>query len=150
MKGDILTRIEKSIEISAPLDKVFSLIRWDRVPEYYDSIKKVEWTSEPKMKVGATVHVLSEIAGAKGEWDAEITEYKDNEKVSWRTTGGNMTIIYNATLDPAKAGTKLTTSFDYELPYSVLGKLIDKLRVHKAMEKEADKALQKMKEAAEK
>jgi uncharacterized membrane protein len=145
-----LTRIEKSIEISAPIAKVFSLVNWDKVPEYYDSIKQVKWTSEPKMKVGATVHVLSEIAGAKGEWDAEITEYKDNEKVSWRTTGGNMTIIYNATTEPTKAGTKLTTSFDYELPYSVLGKLIDKLRVHKAMEKESDKALQKMKEIAEK
>jgi len=145
-----LTKIEKSIEINAPLDKVFSLIRWDTVPGYYDSIKKVEWTSEPKMKVGATVHVFSEIAGAKGEWDAEITEYKDNEKVSWRTTSGNMTIIYNATLEPTKAGTKLTTSFDYELPYSVLGKLIDKLRVHKSMEKEVEQALQKMKDTAEK
>jgi uncharacterized membrane protein len=145
-----LAKIEKSIEINAPLDKVFSLINWDRVPEYYDSIKKVDWISKPKMEVGATVHVLSEIAGAKGEWDAEITEYKNNEKVSWRTISGNMTIIYNATLDPVKAGTKLTTSFDYELPYSILGKLIDKLRVHKAMEKESEKALQKMKEIAEK
>ena len=145
-----MTKIEKSIEINAPLNKVFSLIRWDTVPEYYDSIKKVEWTSEPKMKVGATVHVVSDIAGAKGEWDAEITEYKDNEKVSWRTTSGNMTIIYNATLDPVKAGTKLTTSFDYEPPYSILGKLIDKLRIHKALEKEAETALEKMKAQAEK
>jgi uncharacterized membrane protein len=102
------------------------------------------------MKVGATVHVVSEIAGTKGEWDAEITEYKNNEKVSWRTTSGNMTIIYNATLVPTKGGTKLTTAFDYEPPYSILGKLIDKLRVHKAMEKESEKALQKMKEIAEK
>jgi uncharacterized membrane protein len=148
--GDILARVEKSIEINAPRDKVFSLINWDSVPEYYDSIKKVEWTSEPKMKVGATVHVLSEIAGSKSEWNAEITEYKENEKVSWRTTSGNMTIIYNATLDPVKAGTKLTTSFDYEPPYSILGKLIDKLRVHKALEKESEQALQKMKDIAEK
>ena len=145
-----MTRIEKSIEISAPLNQVFSLINWDRVPEYYESIKKVEWTSKPKMAVGATVHVLSEIAGAKGEWDAEITEYIENEKVSWRTTGGNMTIIYTATIVPVKAGTKLTTAFEYGLPYSVFGKLIDKLRVHKAMEKESEKALQKMKEIAEK
>ena len=147
--GETLARIERSIEINEPLGKVFSLINWDKVPEYYDSIKKVEWTSEPKMKVGATVHVFSEIAGSKGEWNAEITEYKDNEKVSWRTTEGNMTIIYNATLDPTKAGTKLTTSFDYELPYSILGKLIDKLRVHKSLEKETEKALQKMKAIAE-
>ena len=145
-----MARIEKSIEINAPPDKVFSLINWDRVPEYYDSIKKVEWTSKPIMEVGATVHVISEIAGSKGEWDAEITEYKDNEKVSWRTTSGNLTIIYIALLDPTKAGTKLTTSFDYELPYSILGKLIDKLRVHKSLEKEAEQALQKMKDMEEK
>ena len=61
-----------------------------------------------------------------------------------------MTIIYNATLEPAKVGTKLTTSFDYELPYSILGKLIDKLRVHKSLEKKSEKALEKMKEIAEK
>jgi uncharacterized membrane protein len=145
-----LAKIEQSIDINAPVDKVFSLINWDRVPEYYDSIKKVEWISKPKMEVGATVHVMSEIAGAKGEWDAEITEFKENEKVSWRTISGNMTIIYNAIVESAKTGTKLTTSFDYELPYSILGKLIDKLRVHKAMEKESEKALQKMKEIAEK
>jgi hypothetical protein len=36
------------------------------------------------------------------------------------------------------------------LSYSVLGKLIDKLQVQKAMEKEAEIALQRMKEAAEK
>ena len=58
-------------------------------------------------------------------------------------------IIYNATLVPSKTGAKVTTAFDYELPYSILGKIIDKLRVHKAMEREADKALQKMKNVAE-
>jgi len=145
-----LARIEKSIEINAPLEKVWSLITWDRVPEWYDSIRKVEWTSKGKMERGATVHVASDIAGVKGEWDAEITEYKENDNVSWRTTSGSVTIIYHATVTPTKTGTKATTTFDYELPYSVLGKIIDKLRVHKAMEKEAERALQKMKSVAEK
>ena len=61
-----------------------------------------------------------------------------------------LTIIYHATVTPTKTGTKATTVFDYELPYSVLGKIIDKLRVHRAVEKDAEKALQKMKAAAEK
>jgi len=39
---------------------------------------------------------------------------------------------------------------DYELPYSVLGKLIDKLRVHKAMDKSYDVALKKLKDIMEK
>ena len=145
-----MARIETSIEINALPEKVWSLVNWDRVPEYYESIKKVTWTSKGRMEVGATVHVLSDIAGVKGEWDAEITEYADNQSVSWRTTSGNPTIIYHATLAPSKTGAKITTAFDYELPYSILGKIIDKLRVQRAMEKEAEKALQKMKVAAEK
>ena len=39
---------------------------------------------------------------------------------------------------------------DYELPYSVLGKLIDKLRVHKALEKSFDIGLKKLKDILEK
>ncbi len=144
-----MARIEESIEINAAPEKVWSLVTWDRVPEWYDSIKKVEWTSKGKMEVGATVHVVSEIAGVRGEWNAEIAEFVDKQIVSWRTTSGNPTIIYRATLDSTRTGSKITTAFDYELPYSVLGKIIDKLRVHKAMEKEAKRALQKMKVAAE-
>jgi uncharacterized membrane protein len=145
-----MARIEKSVEINASPREVWQLITWDRVPEWYDSIKKVEWTSKGKMEVGATVRVLSEIAGVKGEWDAEITEFVDNQSVSWRTTSGNPTIIYHSTLIPTDTGSKVTTAFDYDMPFSILGKIIDKLRVHKALEKDAQKALQKMKNAAEK
>ncbi len=148
--GDSLARIEKSIEINTPPEKIWPLVTWDRVPEYYDSIKKVEWTSKDKDKVGSTVHVTSEIVGVKGEFDAEITEMIENKKAAWRTTSGNPTMIYSLTLSPTKTGSKLTTAVDYELPYSVLGKLIDKLRVHKAMEKEGEKALQKIKDTVEK
>ena len=148
--GDSLARIEKSIEIKASPEKIWPLVTWDRVPEYYDSIKKVEWTSKDKDKVGSTVHVTSEIAGVKGVFDAEITESIENKKAAWRTTSGNPTMIYSLTLDPTKTGTKLTTAADYELPYSILGKLIDKMRVHKALEKDAEKTLQKIKDTVEK
>lgn len=148
--GIVTARIESSIEISASPQNVWSLITWDRVPEWYNTIKKVTWTSKGRMEVGATVHVLSDIAGVKGEWDAEITEFVNNQSLSWRTTSGNPTIIYHATLVPSKTGAKVTTAFDYELPYSILGKIIDKLRVHKVMEKEAESALQKIKDEAEK
>jgi hypothetical protein len=41
-------------------------------------------------------------------------------------------------------------SIEYELPYSIFGKLIDKLRVHKAMEKSFEAGLKKLKDMAEK
>jgi len=147
--GERLTKIEKTIEINAPPEKIFSFANWDNVPKLYDSIKSAEWTSKEKNKVGSTLHVFSELAGIKGEYDAEVTEVIENEKAAWRTTSGNVTVVYYMTLKPTKTGTLVTTSFDYELPYSILGKIIDKLRVHKALEKDTETGLKRLKEAME-
>ena len=145
-----MTRIEKSIEINAPPEKVWSMIYWERLPEWHTDFKTVEITSEEKNKVGTTVHITGETAGVKVEMDLETTELIANEKVAFRTTGGNITGLGYITLSPTKAGTKVTEVIDYQLPYSVLGKLIDKLRVHKAIDKSYDVALKKLKDMVEK
>jgi uncharacterized membrane protein len=145
-----LTRIEKSIEIKASPEKVWPMIDWDRTPEWYAPFKKVEYTSKEKNVVGETVHVSGEIAGVKAEWDGETTEMIENKKHAWRSTGGSFTGFGSFELSPTKSGTKLTAMMDYEMPYSVLGKLIDKLRVHKAMEKSFEVGLKKLKDMAEK
>ena len=144
-----MTRIEKSIEIKAPPEKALPMIDWDGWTQWYDPFKKVEWTSKDKRKVGATVHVTVELAGIKAVWDGETTEYTENEKVAWRSTGGNFTGFGFNALSPTKDGTKVTIMMDYDLPYSILGKLIDKLRFHKAAEKSFDVALKKMKNMLE-
>jgi uncharacterized membrane protein len=146
-----LTRIEKSIEINASPEKVWPMIDWDGWPQWYDPFKKVEWTTKDMHKVGAAVHITTELAGIKSTWDGETTEYTENAKVAWRTTGGGFTGFGSNDLNPTKDGkTKVTIMMDYDLPYSVLGKLIDKLRFHKAMEKSFDIGLQKMKDMMEK
>jgi uncharacterized membrane protein len=150
MEGDILTRIEKSIEINVSPEKIWPIVRWENVPEWFDTVKKVEWTSKEHNKVGSTFHAISEAAGAKMEYDAEITEVIENEKMAARTTGGNLTSISSVSLSPTEAGTKVTITQEYEMPYSVIGKLIDKLRVRKAMEKSIDDALKKLKDTMEK
>jgi carbon monoxide dehydrogenase subunit G len=53
------------------------------------------------------------------------------------------------TLEPTAKGTKLTYSMDYELPYSVLGKLVDKLKVGKDMEKNLGVINENIKKALE-
>jgi uncharacterized membrane protein len=145
-----LTRIEKSIEINVLPEKIWPIVRWENVPEWFDTVKKVEWTSKEHNKVGATFHAIGEAAGAKMEYDAEITEVIENEKMAARTTGGNLTSISSVSLSPTEAGTKVTITQEYEMPYSVLGKLIDRLRVRKAMEKSIDDALKKLKDTMEK
>jgi len=144
-----LARVEKSVEINATPEKVNSTMKWERFPEWFDSFKKVEWTSKEKEKVGSTLHIASEIAGMKSEYDAEIIEFT-KDTLRWRTTGGNFTAISTGTLTPTKTGTQFTIAIDYELPYSILGKIVDKLRVHKAMEKDLEKGLKGIRAAAEK
>jgi uncharacterized membrane protein len=148
--GERLTRIEKSIEINASPEKISSITQFEKLPEWQPEWKRVEWTSKDKNKVGSTLNLVGEVAGFKSEIDLELTEAIENEKMAWRTIGGNMTGIGFITLTPTKDGTKVTQVIDYELPYSVLGKLIDKLRVRKAIDKSYDAAMQRLKDMAEK
>jgi len=144
-----LARIEKSIEIRAPPEKVWPLLFWDRLSEWMDMIEKVEYTSEKRASVGATFHIIGAIE-PKAEFDVEIMEYAGNEEAIWRSTAGNFTAFGTTTMKPTEAGTEITFVIDYELPYSILGKVIDKVIVSREIDKDIERGLQKLKRALEK
>ena len=145
-----MTRIGKSVEINASPEKIWKLMSWERTPEWYDAFKKVVRTSKEEDMVGETVHIIGEVAGTKAEWDAETTERVVNEKVGWRSIGGAFTGFGSQTLIQIKNGTKVTFLMDYQMPYSIFGKIMDKLRFQKAFEKTIDEGMKKLKELAEK
>ena len=140
-----MARIEKSIEINASPGEVWPLVYWDRVPRWMDQIRKAEYTSKEREGVGVVAHVCGEAGGIKSEWDAETTEWTENSRFAWRSTGGTFTGIGSMTLASFGAGTKATFMMDYDLPYSIFGKIIDKLRVYKAIEKATERGLEKLK-----
>ena len=144
-----MARIEKSVEINASPEKIWPLIQPEKMPEWYKPFKRVEWTSKEKYKEGSTFHFVTEFSGMKAESDAEMTSVIANKQGIWRTTSGPYTNIASAVLRPSGNATIATFSMDYELPYSILGKLIDKLRFHKAIEKSFDEGTKKLKEIAE-
>ncbi|MCJ7803894.1 MAG: SRPBCC family protein [Desulfobacterales bacterium] len=144
-----MARIEKCVEINAPPEKIWPLVQPEKMPEWYKPFKRVEWTSKEKYKEGSTFHFVAEFSGMKTESDAEMTSVIANKQGIWRTTSGPYTNIASVVLSPASNGTKATFSMDYELPYSILGKLIDKLRFHKAIEKSFDEGTKRLKEIAE-
>jgi hypothetical protein len=59
-------------------------------------------------------------------------------------------MITTDTFEPTDGGTKWTNIVEYELRYSLLGKLADKANFHKALEKVFDYYVNKMKELIEK
>ena len=144
-----MTRIERSIEIKASPEKVWPLLLWDRCTEYNPTIKSVKLTSE-KRGVGQTAHVVGAGDGQKFEYDIEVTEHVENEKCAWRTTSGDWTAVGSNILKPTEAGTELTMIIDYQLPYSFLGKIIDRFSVRKSIERSIETALENLKSIVEK
>jgi uncharacterized membrane protein len=144
-------RIETSIVINASPEKVFALLtNVERLPEYNDLIKEAKITSKKRTGVESTRHYVGVAGGESGEWDSVVTEWVENERIAWRTTSGDFAAFGSDTLKPVRGGTKHTTVMNYELPYSILGRIIDKLKVSKDIEKGMIKGLQNLKNFLEK
>jgi hypothetical protein len=89
---NVLILIEKTIEIISTANKIWPLVTWDRILEWFDMFKSVELTSGEKNKVGSKVHVVNELADTKNDLDVEITESANSGEgtYAWKTVGGNM------------------------------------------------------------
>ena len=126
-------RIEKSIEIRAPPEKVWETLALDRLLEWEEGwkgeLKSVEYTSEvrtpkDKLRVGASAHGTSK---KNGGFDFEITESLENEKMAYRFLfGKSARVLVTYILEPIEEGTKFTYIVNYE-PLSILWKIIGKL-----------------------
>jgi carbon monoxide dehydrogenase subunit G len=145
-----VAKLTKSVEIEASPEKVFTFA--NDLKKMNDAMKgwaEGESTSEA-VGVGTKMHYVGVAGGSTAEWDMEVTEFVKNKKVAMRTIGASKFKMTNSwTLEPTAKGTKCTFSMEYEVPYSILGKLVDKLKVSKDMEKSMNKMLENMKKALE-
>ena len=144
-------RIEKSIEIKAPPEKVWEMLAFDKALEWMNEMEweSVEYISEvktpkDKFKVGTSAHITEK----HDEYDLEVTESIENEKFTTRTS--SYSGVYIHILRPVEAGIKFTIVVDYRLPYSILGKLLDKLFFQRTIGKQLERSMKKLKSILEK
>lgn len=132
-------RIEISVEIGAPVEKVFAFYADVKnvsktVPE--DAEIKGEMTSEGPIGSGTKWHLSGLLGGRRLETEFENVGFEENRRIVQHQTKGDMkkwefTQVFEAT----DRGTKVTSTADYELPYSVLGKIMDKLKASNDLER---------------
>jgi uncharacterized membrane protein len=110
-----------------------------------------KWTSDGPVSVGSTSHWIAKPDfKIKGEWDEVVTEFEENKKLAMKTVeGSKLKMVVTGLLEPTDVGTKLTYVEEYEVPYSVLGKLIDKLSLRKETEKFMEDMMENLKRAIE-
>jgi uncharacterized membrane protein len=125
-----LVRIEKSVEIKAPPEKVWEMLAFDRMPEwmYWKSVAFISEVRTPKDKyrLGASAHVTEKHA----KYDLEITESLENEKITYIAHPGRSTMTLTYTLKPVEGGTEVTYAcacWGYWILCSICGLFGDKL-----------------------
>jgi ligand-binding SRPBCC domain-containing protein len=149
-------RVESSVEIGAPIEKVFVFFsnpkNQERVFVDYDMM--IEDVSKQPVGVGTKYRPSCVIAGIKAKPHLhEFVEFEKNRRIVDREVRGGGGSLKREELTYAfgttDRGTNVTLTVDYKLPYSVIGEVLDKLRMRKAFENFSRDGVQKAREILE-
>lgn len=78
-----MSTIEETIDVEAPVSKAYAQwTQFEQFPHFMDGVKEVRRIDDRRL------HWVAEVAGKSEEWDAEITEQRRDERVSWKSTSG--------------------------------------------------------------
>ena len=138
-----MARIEESVEIKRPIDKVFAYTTdaksW---PKWQSIIVEAEQTSQGPMSVGTTFKGTSRMMGLSMNWTAKVTEYESNKKWGKNITSGSMIFEEHVTYNPIEGGIKFTIVYDTKVGGFL--KLFSPMVVS-SMRKETKKSLSNLK-----
>lgn len=137
-----MAKIERSITINAPVEKVFAYVDDPMSQlEYLPSI--VEVKDVTGHGVGAHYRWTYKMAGLRFEGESTMTEYIPNERMVVQSKGGIVS-TWSWAFTAEDGGTKVNLTVEYTIPVPVLGKLGEAL-VLKQNEREADQAMANIK-----
>jgi len=106
-------RFESSIDINAPVQKVWGLIdKLEEWPQWMPSIRKIERVSKGPLAVGSQLAVTAKVSGLTVTLLMTITEFVPERTVvmKGKALGTNLTRFY--TLEPVDGKTKVTIGGD--------------------------------------
>lgn len=148
--------VERTLEIKAPVERVWAFMTdWERIPEWTKSVEKFEITSKQRSGVGVTSHEVGVLAGRwRYDIHSEATEFVENKVIAWRVVSGDAVVRKGTKVSwrmkPTKEGTQLTYTSDYEVPYSIFGKIIERLIFRGRLEKQLEGWMENIKSLVEK
>ncbi|MBT8451515.1 MAG: SRPBCC family protein [Deltaproteobacteria bacterium] len=145
-EGESMPTIDKSIDIGAPVEKVFAYLSDPRnSPEWFVGMTEV--TDVSGSGVGQHNRWTYTMIGIPFHGDSKLTEHVPNQRLVFQQEGG-ITSIMTFTFAPHDSGTKLGLDIDYTIPVPVLGKLAEKA-VFKRNQREAQMSMENIKERLE-
>ncbi len=139
-----MTKIVKEFDVGAPPERVFQAVS---IPENWP-----RWSTFVKAasSKGPKTHWVYEMAGMKVESDTETTDVRENEVIGFRQKGGFLKSGESRLeIERTKEGSCVRWTNEYVLPYSYLGKLMDKLKARQQFEDGMDASIESLKKFLE-
>jgi uncharacterized membrane protein len=118
-----MSRVDKSVVISSPPEKVIAYIADVRNhPAFISSLKSVANVRGDSKKPGTGWDWTYVMAGVEISGKAETVAYTPGKQFSYKTTTGiESTFTYR--VEPGKGGARLSVDVVYQIPQTLLGKL---------------------------
>jgi uncharacterized membrane protein len=115
-----MERMEKDIEVNAPVSVVFALYSdFEKFPEWMKSLKEVRRVDDRFTRWTANAPLMSV------EWEAETTAFEPDRRIAWKTVRGDVEMDGDVTFEETESGTtRMHISLGYEPPAGRLGSLI--------------------------
>lgn len=144
-----MSDIERSIEINAPVEKVFQYAAdWKNWPEFFEGVFDFKPTTEIERGDGSRFAYKARVLGMKVSVETEIQEFAENE--GW--TGVSISGVKVKTrwiFVKVNGKTKFTYGQSGSLPIPILGNILDRLFVKPAWERIIENSLQNLRERME-
>lgn len=121
-----MQRVEKSIRVDAPVEKVYALWRdfenFPRFMEHVEEVRKLDTDG------GMTHWKLKGPVGMAVEYDARLTQDEPNKSIGWNSSGGSMETTGNVTFTQMENNTLVHVVMQwYDPPAGALGEAASRM-----------------------
>jgi uncharacterized membrane protein len=115
--------VEKSIDIEVPVRTAYNQwTQFEEFPRFMEGVESVKQLDDTRL------HWVANVGGERKEWESRITEQIPDQRIAWRSEGGEFTAGVVA-FEPLGANrTRVTVRLNYE-PHGITEKIGDMLGV---------------------
>lgn len=114
-----MERIEKSIEVNAPLREVYNQwTQFEDFPRFMEGVEEVRQVDDKHL------HWRAQIWGKEAEWDAEIYEQFVDRRIAWQSTSGHPNTGAVSFTEVGPERTRVNLVIEYE-PLGAAEKMAD-------------------------
>jgi uncharacterized membrane protein len=80
-----MPKVDESIDVRVPVEQAYNQwTQFEEFPKFMDGIQSVQQLDDGHVKW------VAEVRGETREWTTEITEQRPDEKIAWKTIGGEV------------------------------------------------------------